>query len=207
MKSPKKNFPKLNAARITVVILIVVIMGNLNAIIDLIFNPQLPYFNEEHIIVGGFTALLTACLLVALLLYNQRLIRAIYKQRETEEVLRRYPNIFKNAVEGIFQTTLDGKYLVANPALAKMFGYNSPEELVETVTDLNHQFYVDPNRREVLIQLIEKHGFVSNFESQVYCKDGSTIWVSENVRTLIDQKGNIIGFKGNLLQNNLEDFR
>ena len=72
--------------------------------------------------------------------------------RETIEALRRaeqkYRCIFENATEGIFQTTPDGHYLSANPALAQMYGYDSPEELLAVLTDVGRQLYVQPDRRE-----------------------------------------------------------
>src|ERR1700740_1678269 len=70
---------------------------------------------------------------------------------ETIEALRRaeqkYRSIFENATEGIFQTTPDGHYLSANPALARMYGYDSPEELLAALTDISRQLYVQPGRR------------------------------------------------------------
>jgi PAS domain-containing protein len=70
---------------------------------------------------------------------------------ETIEALRRaeqkYRSIFENASEGIFQTTPDGHYLSANPALARMYGYDSPGELLAALTDISRQLYVQPARR------------------------------------------------------------
>ena len=127
-------------------------------------------------------------------------VRDITEHKQAEEALRlsenKYRSIFENAVEGIFQTTLDGRYISANPALARIYGDTSPEALMERVTDLEHQFYVDPNRRKQFIRLIEENGFVSNFECQVYAKDRSIIWISENARGVRDSKGKLIGYEG-----------
>jgi diguanylate cyclase (GGDEF)-like protein/PAS domain S-box-containing protein len=109
----------------------------------------------------------------------------------------RYRSIFENAVEGIFQTTLEGRYLVANPMLARIYGYETPEALLDGVTDIS-QLYVDPLRRSEIIYLMGLEGEVRNFESQVYRRDGSIIWISENVRPLRDGNGQIIGTEGSV---------
>jgi PAS domain S-box-containing protein len=113
--------------------------------------------------------------------------------RESEE---RYRSIFENAVEGIFQTTLDGKYVAVNPALARMYGYDSPEDMIATITNIADQVYVDPGRRDEFIRLMQAHEEVTGFEALVYRKDGSFIWISENVRALCDQAGTLVGYEG-----------
>ena len=113
--------------------------------------------------------------------------------RQSEE---RYRSIFENAVEGIFQTTLEGKYIAVNPALARMYGYDSPDDMIATITDIASQLYVDPGRRDEFIRLIEAQGEVTGFETLVYRKDGSIIWISENVRTRRDQAGMLVGYEG-----------
>ncbi|NJN90380.1 MAG: PAS domain S-box protein, partial [Leptolyngbyaceae cyanobacterium SL_5_14] len=86
----------------------------------------------------------------------------------------------ENAIDGIFQTSPGGRYLSANPALAKIYGYESPAELVAQITDISRQLYVHPTRRAEFIAYMQRYGTVSDFESQVYCKDGSIIWISED---------------------------
>ena len=113
--------------------------------------------------------------------------------RQSEE---RYRSIFENAVEGIFQTTLEGKYIAVNPALARMYGYDSPDDMIATITDIASQLYVDPGSRDEFIRLIEALGEVTGFERLVYRKDGSIIWISENVRTRRDQAGMLLGYEG-----------
>jgi PAS domain S-box-containing protein len=110
---------------------------------------------------------------------------------ETLEALRRaeqkYRSIFEHCLEGIFQTTLDGQYLSANPALARMYGYESVDELIADLTDINRQLYVLPGRRAEFIQLVREQGKVIDFESQIYRRDGSVIWISENARVVRDE--------------------
>lgn len=74
----------------------------------------------------------------------------------------------ENAGEGIYQSTSEGSHLTANPALASILGYESPEEVIANLTDIGHQIYVDPNRKTEFVRLMEQHGTVSEFESQVY---------------------------------------
>ncbi len=117
-----------------------------------------------------------------------------------EEALRqaesKYRSIFENVMEGIFQTTPDGHYLSANPMLARIYGYNSSEELIRAVSDITHQLYVAPGRRDEFIRLIRTDGILSRFESQVYRKDGGVIWISENARAVRDAQGNVLYYEG-----------
>ena len=107
-----------------------------------------------------------------------------------------YRSIFENAIEGIFQTTPSGQYLNVNPALAKMYKYDSTQDLVAGLTAIDNQLYVDPNRRNDFVKAMADHGFVRSFESEIYCKDKSTIWISENARTVRDANGEILYYEG-----------
>jgi PAS domain S-box-containing protein len=107
-----------------------------------------------------------------------------------------YRSIFENAIEGIFQTTPSGQYLNVNPALAKMYGYDSTQDLVAGLTAIDNQLYVDPNRRNDFVQAMQEHGVVRGFESEVYRKDKSTIWISENARTVREPNGDILYYEG-----------
>lgn len=109
---------------------------------------------------------------------------------------RRYRGIFEHAVEGIFQTTPDGRYIGANPALARIYGYESPEQLQAQVRDIGQQLYVHPDRRAQFLELVATHGKVTDFESQVYRKDGAVIWISENAVAVRDDFGRLIYFEG-----------
>jgi diguanylate cyclase (GGDEF)-like protein/PAS domain S-box-containing protein len=113
--------------------------------------------------------------------------------RETE---RRYRSIFENAVEGIFQSTADGKYLAVNPALARMYGYDSPEQLIANLKDIQNQVYVDTRRRADFMRMMDKDGIVTNFESRVFQRDGGIIWISENARAVRNDEGELLFFEG-----------
>ena len=120
--------------------------------------------------------------------------------KQTEEELRtaeeKYRKIFENAIEGIFQTTPYGRFLNANPALARIFGYESPQELIDAVTDIGQQLYVEPNRRTEFRDLMDHQGAVSEFESQITRSDGDIIWISEHARAVRDEEGRILYYEG-----------
>ena len=109
---------------------------------------------------------------------------------------RMYRSIFENAIEGIFQTTPEGQYLNVNPALAKMYGYPTPRALIEALTKIDNQLYVDPGRRLEFINEMEIKGYVRSFESEIYRADKSTIWISENARAVRDKAGLLIYYEG-----------
>jgi PAS domain S-box-containing protein len=124
----------------------------------------------------------------------------ITERKRAEAVVReaeqKYRDIFENAREGIFQTTPEGQYIEANPALARMLGYESPEDLIRERTDIARQHYVDPQQREEFKRLLEEHDFVRGFEYEGDKKDGSKIWVSDSVRAVRDQSGVLLYYEG-----------
>ncbi|MBK8783457.1 MAG: PAS domain S-box protein [Anaerolineales bacterium] len=133
-------------------------------------------------------------------LYLIGLVQDITETKKAGEALRRaeekYRTIFENSLEGIFQSTPAGRFITVNPALARMWGYDSPEDLVTSITDIAHQVYINPAIREEHIRQLKEHGGnLTGFEYQAYCKDGSTIWVSENVHS-IENKDGILLYEG-----------
>jgi len=100
----------------------------------------------------------------------------------------RYHSVFAHLVEGIFQTTPEGHYLMANVALARIYGYNTPEELMSSLTDISRSLYAQEGRRAEFVRVMQEHDTITGFESQVYRKDGSVIWISENCRAVRDAK-------------------
>lgn len=107
-----------------------------------------------------------------------------------------YRGMFENAIWGIFQTTADGHYLAANPALAGIYGYASRDAMLDALTDIGRQLYVDPRRRDDFIRMMRKDGSVSAFESQVYRLDGEVIWISESGREVRNAAGAFLYFEG-----------
>jgi PAS domain S-box-containing protein len=110
--------------------------------------------------------------------------------------LKAYRGFFEHAIEGFFQTTPEGQYLRANPALARIYGYESPKALMKALTDISVQLYVDPLRREEFAGLMKGPGEVVGFESEVYRRDGSVIWISENARVVHDEEGKALFYEG-----------
>ncbi|WP_445637535.1 histidine kinase [Nostoc sp. DSM 114161] len=121
-------------------------------------------------------------------------LESAYQKLKVAEA--KYRTIFENAVEGIFQSTLDGRYITANPALARIYGYSLAEEVTANFTDIEHQLYVDPNRRAEFVRLMEKYGRVSEFESQIYRRDGSIVWISEKAYAVRDEQGKLLYYEG-----------
>ncbi|MCP4350426.1 MAG: PAS domain S-box protein [Desulfobacterales bacterium] len=115
------------------------------------------------------------------------------KLRESEEKFR---SIFENAIEGIFQSTIDGRFLSVNPAMAYYLGFDSPDDLMQNITDIKKQLYVIPERRDELICHIKEQEIVRGFEVQQYCKDGTKIWASLDVHPILDRNGNILFIEG-----------
>ena len=124
----------------------------------------------------------------------------ITERTRAEEAVRqaegKYRNIFENTVEGIFQTTPDGRYLSANPALARIYGYDSPAEMMANITSIQQQLYVDSNRREEFIRTLHEQGSIRGFESEIYRKDGGAIWISENARAVWDSENQLLYYEG-----------
>jgi len=115
------------------------------------------------------------------------------------EAVRRFRSIFEHATEGIFQTTPDGQYLNANPALARIYGHDAPDTLINHLQDIGRQLYVLPERRAEFVHIMQTRGVVRSFESQVYRRDGSVIWISENARAVRDDDGKVQFYEGTVV--------
>lgn len=113
-----------------------------------------------------------------------------------EESEARYRAIFENAVEGIFQSTPEGRYLSVNPSFAKTCGFSSPEEMIREVTDIGRQLYVDPEERAEVKRLLDDPGFIVGHEIRCRRKDGEEIWVSINARSVRNERGEILYYEG-----------
>lgn len=107
-----------------------------------------------------------------------------------------YRTVIQNAVEGIYQSTPDGRYLDVNPALVQILGYESKEELLCSVSNIGTQLYDDPADRENLLEILEASGSVSNYEFRARRKDGSPVWLSTNVRAVRGKNGEIEYIEG-----------
>jgi len=121
-------------------------------------------------------------------------VEANFLQLKEDET--KYRGMFENAIEGIYQSTPDGRFLVVNTALARMYGYEHPSELMNQVSDIQSQIYVDSSFRERFKQQIEQTGYVKGLEYQVRRCDGSIIWISESARAVRDASGAIHHYEG-----------
>ena len=128
-------------------------------------------------------------------------LRDITERKRVEEALRlaegKYRGIFENALDGIFQSTIEGRFISCNPALARILGYDSPEELMHTISDISQQLYVNPECRSDLLKLIGEQGAVQEFEAQFFRKDRSIAWLSISARACCDKSGSIAYLEGN----------
>lgn len=124
----------------------------------------------------------------------------VTERKQAEEALRiaeeNYRSIFENALEGIFQSTPDGHYISVNPAMARIHGYDSPEDMITSITKIEQQLYVEPSYRNKFKRQMQEQGNVKRFEYQVYRQDGSIIWVEENTRAVRDNNGNVLYYEG-----------
>jgi PAS domain S-box-containing protein len=151
-----------------------------------------------------FRAAVTGLVLLALLAADRvrvrRLTAALTERTRAERAVRKaeekYRGIFENALEGIYQSTPDGHFLTVNPALARMLGYTSPEEMLADVTDIGRQLYVDPARRGEMLGLLDEYGVVHDFECELRRRDGRSVWASVSVRLVRDEAGQPLYFEG-----------
>jgi diguanylate cyclase (GGDEF)-like protein/PAS domain S-box-containing protein len=137
-----------------------------------------------------------------LLRANTQLKIEIAERKVIGEALRKaekkYRTIFENALEGIYQTSPSGRFLSANPSLARILGFKSAEEMMSSVYDIGTQMYMEPGRRKEFLRLIEETGEVKNFVSKVRRRDGRIIWISENARRITDADGAVICYEGSV---------
>ena len=124
---------------------------------------------------------------------NELLLAEISERKRAEE---KYRGIFEHAVEGIFQSTPEGRFVEANPATARILGYDSPEELMEAVSDIPSELYVNPRRQEEFVRLLLEEEVVHGFEVEMHRRDGSRIWVSFHARPVYDDQGKLVLVEG-----------
>lgn len=124
---------------------------------------------------------------------RKRLEAAVHQAEE------KYRIIYENSMEGIFQIDLEGRFVSANPALAHMHGYKTPEELMEAVTDIQNQIYVNPADFTNLLKLLHRQGEVQGLEVEMYRRDRSRHWIRINVRMVKDENDNVLYYEGTML--------
>lgn len=120
-------------------------------------------------------------------------VRAEEAQHKAET---NYRGIFENAPIGIYQSTPEGRYLSANPALACIYGHDSPEDMLTNITNIDSQIYVDPSFRHKFQRQLAEQGVVTEFVSENYRKDSSLIWTVTSARAVKDTQGQILYYEG-----------
>jgi diguanylate cyclase (GGDEF)-like protein/PAS domain S-box-containing protein len=128
--------------------------------------------------------------------------RDLSRHKQQDDALhdmeRMYGGIFENAIEGIYQSTADGRILRANPALARILGYASASELMAAGMNLTQHAYVHPEQRAELLRLLERDGYYTDQEFQIFRRDGTAIWVSDNSRMVRGADGIAQYYEGTL---------
>ncbi len=122
-------------------------------------------------------------------------VHALAEQRLAEESYRK---LFEGSVDGIYVTTPAGDLLNANPALARMMGYDNPRHLIDSISDIAHTIYVHPEARAEYQRLMERDGMVREFEYQVRQRNGDILWLSDSATAVRDETGKIIRYEGTL---------
>lgn len=125
--------------------------------------------------------------------YLQAIVRDVSERKKVEA---RYQSIYNNAIDGIFQSTPDGRFLSVNPAMARIHGYDSPEQMIEEVTDITNQLYINSETRNDFLRIQAEKGVVENYEIERYRRDGKKIWVSVTSRAVRDDAGRISYLEG-----------
>jgi PAS domain S-box-containing protein len=174
------------------------IRGGISVSIPLAPLQAIEYSNRNRIL--AMHGLLWGLGCLGLFLGARHLRRSERERRKLEESLasseEKFRSIFENAGEGIFQSHPDGYFLNVNPAQARMYGYESPEEMIKAVTNIAQQLYVRPEDRERYKKIMEEKGRVENFETLFRQKDGTIRWASLNAHAIRDKEGKISYFEG-----------
>lgn len=131
---------------------------------------------------------------------NALLLQEVLERAQVERALRdaesKYISIFENATAGMFKSTGNGRYLNVNPALASILGYDTPEDMIAGIKDIGSQIYVQPKRLDELMVYLKCYDKIEDAESEVYRRDGSKLWISEDIWTVRDDKGDFLYFEG-----------
>jgi PAS domain S-box-containing protein len=121
-----------------------------------------------------------------------------YELAERRHAEQKYRDIFNNSMEGIFQSSEDGRFLSVNPAMARIYGYDSPEDMLNNVHQIATQVYVHPEDRLEVRRLLSSGERLIGYETLDYRKDGSMFWASMSAQAIFDENGNVLYYEGNL---------
>lgn len=184
--------------QVSLTLVAIVLMANLSAVVDFIFHPEIQYFDEEHLFVGAITGLMTGVILFGLMFYINRLDRLMHRQEQDQKALaiseEKYRAIFESSIDVIFLKTPGGKFIDINPAGVSLFGYDSREELLSL--DISEDIYVSYNDWAVRQQIMERDGFVENYELEMKKKSGDHIHILETATAVYDAENKITAYQG-----------
>ncbi len=136
------------------------------------------------------------CLVIATTYFF--IFQAVKKTQSTTELgdQARYTQLFESANEGIFRSSPDGRYIKVNPAMASIYGFSSPQEMIDSITNISEQIYLSLENRQRFVTALNDQGSVEKFEAPNFRKDGSVIWTSTNARAIKDDNGKILYYEG-----------
>jgi PAS domain S-box-containing protein len=154
-------------------------------------------FPRISMIVGPVSTMAISTVLVLVSMWFRREV-----EKDRQELVRhteaKYRDIVENAIDGIFQSTTDGRFISVNSAMARMYGYASPDDMIRMVTDISSQLHVQPESRAALLKRMADGERVMGFEAQHYRKDRSILWTSVNVQAIRDRDGKILYYEGTI---------
>lgn len=119
-------------------------------------------------------------------------------EKALREAEKKFRAIVENAASGIYQLTPEGVFLSANPAMARLLGFNTAEELLRNIKNAHESVYTDSKQRQAVLDELETFGALNNFETRIRRRDASYIWVNENVRAVRDEDGNTLYYEGSM---------
>ncbi len=155
------------------------------------FYQRINHAQGAPLSMGNLVGLLVSA--VAKHIFYGNMEQALAQERLAEA---KYRGIFENALEGIFQTTRDGQFISCNPATATILGYDTPEEVIARINDIEHRLYVTPHHRREMFELMQQGRDAKNFEVEFYRKDGSKRWVMLSTRPVLNEHGEILYVDG-----------
>ncbi|MEO0801559.1 MAG: EAL domain-containing protein [Cyanobacteria bacterium J06642_2] len=126
------------------------------------------------------------------------ILRRMHSEAALREAERQYRSIFERANEGIYRTDRSGSFEIVNPKMAAILGYDSPDELLASITDIGSQFYVDASFYSQLWQRLADEGSITRQEAQVYKRDGTIAWIAENLQPIFDANGQLVAYEGRM---------
>ncbi|PKN32473.1 MAG: hypothetical protein CVU61_17895, partial [Deltaproteobacteria bacterium HGW-Deltaproteobacteria-19] len=140
--------------------------------------------------------------MIIILKRNRLLREEIGTRKQIENELKKseekYRSIFENAVEGIFQITADGHFISVNPAFARIAGYGSPQEMIDSISSIDTKLLADPEDAKRYRKILDEKGVIEDFEIVLKRNDGNPVWISVNSRVVKDEKGKSLYYEGTI---------